>query len=222
MRSTARPLASRAAAFVAAGALALSLAYGPLPAPAAAAGSFTARALDYVHSCQHSDGGFGEKGSASSDPLTAWTMVAIAAAGEDCDAWTVNGKSPAAYLATQASAWRTTTDYARTVLAVVAARKDPRAFGGVDLVGKLEADVHDQGSAGDQLGPYVNSHIWAMIALKAAGRTVTDRETQWLLSEQNSDGGWGWAPSTGSDTNDTAAAVEALVGRRPVPRVGSP
>lgn len=190
---------------------ALAITVGGVGASSAgAASSFTPKALDYLHACQNSDGGFAEKGSASSDGLTAWAMCAIAASGEDCSAWKVGSKSPVDFLSHQSAKWKTTQDYSRTTLAVVAAGKDPRSFGGVNLVEHLTADTRDHGADGDQLGPYVNSHIWAMIALKAAGQTPTARETTWLVGQQNADGGWGWAPGIASDTNDTAAAMEAL------------
>jgi hypothetical protein len=66
------------------------------------------------------------------------------------------------------------------------------------------------GSDAEHIGPYVNSHVWAMIALEAAGDTPSDKDVRWLTGQQNSDGGWGWAPQLSSDTNDTAAALEAL------------
>jgi hypothetical protein len=201
----------------------LALALAPVaPARAAELDASVPRALDYLHACQRSDGGFAEKtGSASSDALTAWSMVAIASAGEDPNLWKVGGASPADFLARKSSAWRTTTDYARTTLAVVAADKNPRSFGGVDLIAKLRAEVQDRGVDGDQIGPYVNSHVWALIALESAGQAVTPREIQWLLSRQNADGGWGWAPGLVSDTNDTAAAVQALVGAGQSPTSGA-
>jgi len=182
------------------------------PGIALASPSGVGPALDYIHACQRSDGGFAEKTkSSSSDAITAWAIVAIASAGEDPSAWTVGGHNPVQYLSTKASAWSSTTDYARTTLAVVAARKDPRSFGGVDLVAKIRADVRDKGDDGDQIGSYVNSHAWGMLALEAAGSDVSGAETKWLLRQQNSDGGWGWAPGIASDTNDTAAAVQALI-----------
>jgi hypothetical protein len=197
-------------------ALALSIAFAVTfltPIVARATSASVARGLDYIHACQRSDGGFAEKGKASSsDAITAWAVVAIAAADEDPRTWLVNGHSPVDYLAADSSAWTSTTDYARTVLAAVSAHRDPRSFGGVDLVARILADVHDRGTDGEQIGSYVNSHVWGMLALESAGRDVSGAETKWLLHQQNADGGWGWAPGVGSDTNDTAAAVEALVG----------
>jgi hypothetical protein len=210
MRRTRSAPAWRRVATLAVALIVAATVLGALRSSAEAADQFTPKALDYLHARQNSDGGFAEKGAASSDALTAWTMVAIASAGEDCSAWKQGSASPVDYLSHQSAKWKTTADYARTVLAVAAASKDPRSFAGIDLVARLRADARDHGDAGDQLGPYVNSHVWAMIALKAAGQTPTAREVKWLLGEQNSDGGWGWAPGIASDTNDTAAAMQAL------------
>lgn len=198
-------------------AIALSLALVVLTSGAwvpAASGSGVPvnKALDYVAACQRNDGGFAEKtASASSDALTAWTIVGIASAGQDPNAWRRGGKSPVEYLSTQSAKWRTETDYARTVLAACAAERDPRAFGGVDLIACIRAGKQDHGDAGDSFGPYVNSHIWSLLALKASGEAVSAREVAWLISQQNADGGWGWAPTVSSDSNDVAAAIEALV-----------
>lgn len=186
----------------------------PVLAPVAAHGatsnaSQVAKALDYLHARQVSGGGFAEKGSSASDALTSWAIVAIASAGEDPNAWRVSGRSPVDYLATQSANWRQTTDVARTVLAAVAARKDPTDFGGVDLVAKLRSETVQRGDT-EQIGPYVNSHIWAMIALDAAGEGPSGEQAAWLLDQQNSDGGWGWASGISSDSNDTAAALQAL------------
>jgi hypothetical protein len=193
----------------------LVLALAALPSIACAAttanASQVAKALDYLHACQRSDGGFAEKGaSSSSDSLTSWAIVAIAAAGEDPNSWLVGSASPVGYLSHQSSKWSAVTDLARTTLAVVAARKNPSSFGGVNLVAKLRAAAQASGSDAEHIGPYVNSHVWAMIALKAAGETPSAKDVTWLTRQQNSDGGWGWASQTSSDTNDTAAALEAL------------
>jgi hypothetical protein len=126
---------------------------------------------------------------------------------------------------------------AKVVLAVVAAGGDPRAFGGHDLVGEIEASQQPSGEYGDGsdfLG--VSDHALAMLALEASGAQPTAGAVRWLVSAQCPDGGWQFDephdprtdnrhcrakdPNAGdfstSDTNITSYAVQALVasGRR--------
>lgn len=193
--------------------IALSLSVVGQSAPAAAAGrrGTLTRALDFLHARQYANGGFGEAGRGSSEQLTAWAIVAITSAGQNPSTWMRGRASPVDYLASQSSKWRTTTDHARTVLAAAAAGRNPHSFGGVDLIAKINAAVHSDGASGDRIGNLVNSHTWSMIALRAAGERVTADEIRWLKNQQNSDGGWGWGQNVASDTNDTAAAIQALV-----------
>jgi prenyltransferase beta subunit len=60
--------------------------------------------------------------------------------------------------------------------------------------------------ANGQIGEGVNSTCWAMLAL---GRP-TATTTRWLLARQSRSGGWSWAVGGKPDSNDTAAALEAL------------
>ncbi|NUM25733.1 MAG: DUF4430 domain-containing protein [Candidatus Buchananbacteria bacterium] len=103
------------------------------------------------------------------------------------------------------------TDYAKTILALAALGKDPSTFGNVDYVAALE-DTFD----GTQIGDVnlLNDDMWGILALASVGKktsaAVTATKT-YLLSKQNSDGGWSYSAGAGSDTNDTAAAVIALI-----------
>ena len=60
--------------------------------------------------------------------------------------------------------------------------------------------------ASGQIGEGVNSTCWAVLAL---GRS-TAATTRWLLARQSRSGGWSWAVGGQPDSNDTAAALEAL------------
>ncbi|MFD4601820.1 prenyltransferase/squalene oxidase repeat-containing protein [Streptomyces sp. NPDC058464] len=57
-----------------------------------------------------------------------------------------------------------------------------------------------------------NSTAAAVQALKAAGGhdAAADRAVNWLKSQQNKDGGWGYAPGSASDTNSTGVVIGAL------------
>jgi prenyltransferase beta subunit len=61
-----------------------------------------------------------------------------------------------------------------------------------------------------------------VIALRAAGRRAPAASVHYLLRRQHPSGGWSWAPGGAPDSNDTAAAIQAIraanVRGRPVRR----
>lgn len=164
--------------------------------------------LDYLHSCQKDDGGFGEAGRESSPGTTSWAIMAAVAAGEDPRTWEKNGNSTLDYLRSmndEILAKGGTVDIARTILTLVAVGEDPRAFSGTDYVAELKSRVKSDGQAGD----HVYTTIWTIIALASAGEDART-STGWLMSQQNADGGFPWTPGAESDPDDTGAALEAL------------
>lgn len=101
-------------------------------------------------------------------------------------------------------------DYAKTILALAAAGKNPRTFGEIDYVAKLES-YYKSNQMGD--AALLNDDIWSLLAfasIKMAGFKEAVAAKNFLLAKQNADGGWGYNLSGGSDTNDTAAAIIAL------------
>jgi hypothetical protein len=101
------------------------------------------------------------------------------------------------------------TDYEKRILAITAIGENARTFGSEDFVAKLNSFFD-----GIQIGDVslLNDDIFGVLALVSAGisdNTVTATR-QFILSHQNSDGGWGYATSVGSDSNTTAMAVSAL------------
>lgn len=103
------------------------------------------------------------------------------------------------------------TDYERRILAIVAAGQDPTTFAGSNWLTRL-GDFFD----GTQMGAVglLNDDAWGILAFRAAGVPTTDRRViaprDWLLNYQNTDGGWGFARTASSDTNDTAVVLSAL------------
>jgi iron complex transport system substrate-binding protein len=61
-----------------------------------------------------------------------------------------------------------------------------------------------------RIGPLVNSTIWSVLALRSAGRPAGAKTVRYLLGRQAANGGWSWTPRGAPDSNDTAAAVQAL------------
>ncbi len=136
-----------------------------------------------------------------SKPLTAWTIMALVAAGE----------SPALETLKTVTSDKAI-DYEAPILALTAAGKDPRTFSATDFVVKLKSFFD-----GTQLGDatILNDDIFGVLALVSAGEVkgsnVVSSTLRFVRNHQNGDGGWGYAVGGTSDTNTTAAAIMALV-----------
>jgi hypothetical protein len=167
-----------------------------------------ADALDYLRGEQDSDGSIG------SFVDSAWIAMAIAAAGEDPHDWQVGGNSIVDYLAANAASASSATDYSRMILAIVASGEDPTDFGSRDFVSLLEA-TYDDGSQqiGDETS--LNDDAFGIMALIAAGQTQSSQivgdAADFLLDNQNGDGGWGWTVGTASDVDMSGAIIMALI-----------
>ena len=135
----------------------------------------------YVQSQQREDGGFG-------DPqLTAWATLGLVAAGAETG-------GAARYLARQQPA--SATDVALIAMARAAAGDRPD-----DLLPRLRAH---------QAGKLVNATIWTILALRQAGEPAPPTLVRALLAVQHHSGGWSWLRGGAPDSNDTAAAIQAL------------
>ncbi len=166
-------------------------------------------ALAYLASCQQADGGFAEEGKDSSPAISTWTIIAIVAAGGDPDQWSNGGASAGEYLHTVADetvAIDGTSETSKLIITLVAAGEDPRNFEGYDFVEFLKKKQQEDGRYGEHI--YTTS--WAIMALSAAGED-TSKGVAWLETQQNEDGGFGWAVGAESDCDDTSSSVEALI-----------
>ena len=154
--------------------------------------ALAASPAEYVAVHQQSDGGFAEAGQQASDPnLTAWAVLGL----------TASGKTPARagdYLATAPAT--SADDLALRILALDAVGRDTDSF-----AARLEAMRRADG----RIGTLVNSTIWGVLALRSAGRPA-GTSVRYLLRAQRPSGGWAWYPRGAADSNDTAAAIEAL------------
>ncbi len=152
----------------------------------------------YLESAQNPDGGFGgAPGQGSSDLYTGWAALGLEAAGHHpAD---VGKLLPALKRAKAADPGA----QARTILALAAAGEDTSA-----LVARLKTSRKHGAFAGR-----VNTTAFAVLALKAAGRTRgLNRSVRWLESQQNPDGGFNFAGKGGqSGVDDTSAPLQALV-----------
>jgi energy-coupling factor transport system substrate-specific component len=190
-----------------------------LPALPASAGAATAadRAEGWLLRAQNADGGFGAAPrQASSQLFSGWSGLGLAAAGHNPrDLRRRGGRSLAAYVARSARSIRDIGEIERTVLLVRAAGLSARSFGGKDLVAAIEGRRSDDGS----IAGYVSYTTFGVLALRASGVSAGRATVRWLVSAQNSDGGFGVAPASSSDSDMTGATLQALaaVGRKSSP-----
>jgi len=152
----------------------------------------------FVQSRQLPDGGFAELGGTSTPALTAWAVLGLRSAG---------AATPKAhdFLVAHEDGLVQVTDV-ELVLAAEAASggASPR------IVARVRAAARPNGA----IGPLLDSTIWGVIALRQAGEPVPPRTARYLVAHQGRSGGFGWAAGIAPDSNDTAAAVEALVALR--------
>jgi hypothetical protein len=160
-----------------------------LAALALAAGLAASTPADYVAARQQPDGGFAEPGARSDPALSSWAVLGLKAAGRNPP------RSAAAHL--RDSPVDDTTDLALRVLALRALGESP---------GPLLERLQRQRRSDGRIGSLVNSTIWGVLALPR-GETPAVR---YLLRRQRPSGGWSWAPNGAPDSNDTAAAIQAL------------
>ena len=129
-------------------------------AVAAVALALAASPSEFVASHQQSDGGFAETGQSSDANLTAWAVLGLTAAGKAPD------RSPADYLSEAPAT--SANDLALRILALRALGRDTGA-----LVDRLEGMRGPNG----RIGTLVNSTIWGVLALRAAGRPAGDERS---------------------------------------------
>ena len=160
----------------------------------------------YVQSHQAASGGFAEAGQRASPGLTAWAVLGLRASGADTGA-------AHAYLVEHERELETATDVELGVMA-------ESVTGGATpaLLTRLRALVRPSGQIGDAL----NSTYWGVLALRQAGLAPPTATRTFILRRQSRSGGWPWLAGVGPDSNDTAAAIQALralgVRGRPIQR----
>jgi hypothetical protein len=179
----------------------------------AATPSAIARAIAYLQHAQNSDGGFGgAPGQHSSELYSAWAALGLAAAGRDPLTFTRDGHSVLTALRGEAATLEGAGDEERTILALHACGLPASDFPGTSLLAKL---VHERSSDGS-FGHLVNITAFAIFALRVAGSSsdnaIVSDAGRWIATQQDSDGGFGFAGrGGGEDIDDTAAALQAVL-----------
>ncbi|MCX6784764.1 MAG: DUF4430 domain-containing protein, partial [Candidatus Komeilibacteria bacterium] len=133
--------------------------------------------------------------------LSDWVVMGLAATGEN------NFNLDYLVQANPQSA----TDYSRSILAITAANQNPMTVANRDWLTGLRGFFNNNQFGSIQL---INDDIWAVLALHAAGTANDDNQLvaakNFILANQNQEGGWSYRIGLGSDSNNTAAALMAL------------
>jgi prenyltransferase beta subunit len=154
-----------------------------------------ASVLSFVQGRVQPDGGYAEATGGSTVGLTATAVLAVRAAGPETSAAT------RAYLLAHESGLTST----ELELVVMAEAVTGGATDGA--LGSLRELVHPNGLIGDAL----NSTYWGVLALRQANQPVSAAAVGAMRRAQARSGGFPWIRGVGPDTDDTSAAVEALV-----------
>ncbi len=172
-------------------------------AAAVAATAIAATPVSFLQGRQASSGGFVEPGGASGPLLTAWAALGLKAAGAS------PGRA-VDYLVAHEGELTEATDVELVALAESALGHRPE---------RLLARIRRLQRPGGAIGPTVNSTMWGILALRQAGEPAPRAAVSLVLRRQARSGGWSWYAGGRPDSNDTAAAVQALraVGVRGAP-----
>jgi energy-coupling factor transport system substrate-specific component len=180
---------------------------------AAATPSAAERAARYLERSQNRDGGFGgARGQASNHLHTGWSALGLASARRNPrDVRRRGGRAITTFVSRNARSLRDIGEVERTILVLRAAGLSPRTFAGRDLVAVVRGRRRGDGS----IAGYVSYTAFGVLALRAAGQPAGSGSITYLRRSQNGDGGFGVAASSASDTDMTAAVMQALaaVGR---------
>ncbi|MGB9792268.1 MAG: stalk domain-containing protein [Thermacetogeniaceae bacterium] len=111
-----------------------------------------------------------------------------------------------------------TSSWCLLVFTLLAAGENPSSFHGQNLIQQLQRSQLPDGKFPDNLKAggeeLLNAHVWAVLALAAAGAEPPDRykAIQWLLEKQHTDGSFYWyAPDAKTpDVDSTGMALMAL------------
>jgi prenyltransferase beta subunit len=171
--------------------------------------------VGYLLDAQNDDGGWGAApGQSSSQLYTGWTTLGLAAAGRN--PLDVGSPSALSYIRAHAGELNDLGELNRTILILRAAGRGPR-IGGRDLEQAVASQQRPNGSFAGR----VNTTAFAVLGLRAAGRSTRDRAVKrasgWIAGQVNPDGGFNFGGRGGpSGIDDTGAALQALAagGRR--------
>jgi hypothetical protein len=163
------------------------------------------RMVAYIRTQQQSDGSFPSIGLTS----TADAVYALAAAGVNPSLVKNNGLSAIDWIYSQTGNIPDAGTAAKFLLALVIAGRSTTAPNGFNFVARVANSLDPATGLYD---PNPTGNAYALIALRAAGRSVPGSALNAWAALQQADGGWSFSlPPSITDTNTTAVAVVALV-----------
>jgi hypothetical protein len=177
------------------------------------------RAVDYLLGQQDEAGGFAGPDGESHPGVTTDAIVALKAAGQQGVDTQAAIERALVFLEADGGAYARlgAGQAAKLTLALVAGGRDPRTFGGIDLLAALTAPPATPVATELPVTLYgdgVYSHALVLLALAAANEPAPSEAIDALRSTQSEDGSWSFAgttePGTG-DSNTTALVIQALV-----------
>ena len=148
----------------------------------------------YLQGRQSPGGGFSEPGGTASPQLTAWAALGLKAAGASTG-------SALDYLVAHEGELTEATDVELVAVAESALGRRPES---------LLARIRKLQRSSGRIGPTVNSTVWGILALRQARERAPRLAVRFVLGRQTRRGGWGWFGGGAPDSNDTAAAIQAL------------
>ena len=186
----------------------LSCLLATLPASTAGAATPADRAAGYLERSLHD--GCSIEGGGVNVGVTAWAAIGLGATRRPA------ARAAAGCVVAHRASLRSATELELGILALSAAHRDPRHVAGRDLVRELLRQRH-----GGRIGPITASTMFGVLALRAARVPVPPAVVRTLLRLQEPDGGYAAYPGSQSDSNLTAAGIEAMrsvgIGRRARP-----
>lgn len=166
-------------------------------------------AITWMGTLQNADGGFTNGFQPESDlGTTADVLVAAASAGIDPLTYLKDGKTPLDYLAAQVEAGKADSagKLGKLLLGLSGTSANLSAFATRDLPAEATAALAKLTDGSD-----LYSLSLALLGLHAAGLDAPEDAVATLLAARNTDGGWGFAKDSASDTNTSALALQALI-----------
>jgi hypothetical protein len=181
--------------------------------------SAVCRAIDWLHTQQLPDGGFGQRlpdgAYRSTAGATADVDFVLALLGEDPAGprWTIGGHSAMDALAKLAPGYVSADagQAGKVASAVALAGRDPRSFAGIDLIQTIQDSYDPQTGRYHPLYEFRDS--LAVEGLLRSGVQVPPAALDALFKAQLPDGGWFWSfEGQKSDVDTTGRVLQVLAG----------